>query len=198
MKLYGMLGAGQIICAYVIAELELDCEAIFVDKTFRYSDEFRAISPYGRVPVLVPDKGSPIFESLAIILYLLEQDSENKLCPSRNAPTYGRFLSWMTYLATTFYPVCLRWHYPERYGEPVSVRAKAEVELDMIYGHLECDPHEWVAGDHMTVADCYLYMMMGWDEGREERLLQHPKLERIYASVGGQKTIQDVMAAHND
>lgn len=200
MKLYGMPGAGQIICACVIAELGLECEPVFVDDSFRDSAEFRAISPYGRVPVLVPDQGPPIFESMAITLHLLDHDHENRLRPSPETPEYGRFLSWMAYLATTFYNACLRAHYPERYGEAKSVNAMAEEELDRIYDHLESEAGQWVAGDRMTAADYYLYMLMGWDEGEgcKKRLECHPKLARINAAVGGLETVRQVMAVHGD
>ena len=200
MKLYGMPGAGQIICAMVIAELELNCETVFVNNTDRDSPEFRAISPYGRVPVLVPADGPPIFESLAITLYLLDKDRENRLRPAPDSPEYGRFLSWMAYLATTFYDACLRWHYPDRYGEAVSVRAAAEAELDRIYDHIGNEPHDWVAGDRLTVADYYLYMLIGWDESRERenRFARQPKLARIYDAVGKIDSVRAVMAAHDD
>ena len=42
MKLYGMHGAGQIICALIIEELGLECEAVFVDTAFRDRAAFRA------------------------------------------------------------------------------------------------------------------------------------------------------------
>ena len=198
MKLYGMQGAGQIICALIIEELGLACEAVFVDKDFRDSAAFRAISPYGRVPVLAPDGAPPIFESLAITLYLLEQDHDNRLSPAATDPAHGRFLSWMAYLATTFYDACLRWHYPERYGEAASVHAAAEAELDVIYDHLEKTPGEWLAGDRMTAADYYLYMLIGWDENRSGRLAKHPKINRIHAAIDVLPSTRKVMAQHDD
>ena len=198
MKLYGMRGAGQIICALIIEELGLACEAVFVDKDFRDSAAFRAISPYGRVPVFAPDGAPPIFESLAITLYLLEQDHDNRLSPAATDPAHGRFLSWMAYLATTFYDACLRWHYPERYGEAASVHAAAEAELDVIYDHLEKTPGEWLAGDRMTAADYYLYMLIGWDENRSGRLAKHPKINRIHAAIDVLPSTRKVMAQHDD
>ena len=198
MKLYGMHGAGQIICALIIEELGLECEAVFVDTAFRDRAAFRALSPYGRVPVLAPDEAPPIFESLAITLYLLEQDHDNRLSPATDDPAHGRFLSWMAYLATTFYDACLRWHYPERYGEAASVHAAAEAELDVIYDHIDREPHEWVAGDRLTAADYYLYMLIGWDENRAARLAKHPKINRIHAAIGALPSTRKVMALHYD
>ena len=197
MKLYGREGSGQIICAYVIKKLQLDCDIIFVDEPFTNSDAFRAISPYGRVPALETDTGEAIFESLAITLYLLEQDKANSLSPSREDPAYGRFLSWMAYLATTFYDACLRWHYPDRYGESSSTKAMADQELDTIYDHVEREPHDWLAGTEKTIADCYLYMMMTWDEGRKRRLETRPKMKRIFDAIQSDKTMQEIMAVHD-
>lgn len=197
MKLYGMPGSGHIICAYIVAELGIDCETVFPDKATRDSAAFRAISPYGRVPVLAENGMEPVFESLAIVLRLLDLDVDARMAPPKDDTGYGRFLSWMVYLSSTFYHTCLRWHHPEKYGEATSVRQKADEEFDLIYAHIEASPHAWLAGDRMTVADVYLYMVMTWDMGRAKRLLAHPKMARIFNGVASDATVQAVMAHHD-
>lgn len=115
--LYAMHGAGSIIAEIMFEELGIKANLLYPDEAERNTPQFRAISPYGRIPVLVTDQGQPIFESLAIVLMLLEHDHDGKLAPPQGSAGYAGFLSWITYLATTLYPAVLRYHYPDRYGK---------------------------------------------------------------------------------
>ena len=72
MKLYAMHGAGSIVAEIMMEDMEIGCDIVYPTDNDRQSAAFRAISPYGRIPVLVTDDGQPVFESLAIILMLLQ------------------------------------------------------------------------------------------------------------------------------
>ena len=196
--LYAMHGAGSIIAEIMFEELGIKANLLYPDEAERNTPQFRAISPYGRIPVLVTDQGQPIFESLAIVLMLLEHDHDGKLAPPQESAGYAGFLSWITYLATTLYPAVLRYHYPDRYGEENTVRAKALEEMNWIYDHIEAADHDYVAGDIMTVADFYLYMLIDWDEESDVNLASRHKINRIMDVVGARPSVQMVMARQED
>lgn len=196
--LYAMHGAGSIIAEIMFEELGIKANLLYPDEAERKTPQFRAISPYGRIPVLVTDQGQPIFESLAIVLMLLEHDHDGKLAPPQGSAGYAEFLSWITYLATTLYPAVLRYHYPDRYGEENTVRAKALEEMNWIYDHIEAADHDYVAGDIMTVADFYLYMLIDWDEESDVNLASRHKINRIMDVVGARPSVQAVMARQED
>ncbi len=196
--LYAMHGAGSIIAEIMFEELGIKANLLYPDEAERNTPQFRAISPYGRIPVLVTDQGQPIFESLAIVLMLLEHDHDGKLAPPQGSSEYAGFLSWITYLATTLYPAVLRYHYPGRYGEENTVRAKALEEMNWVYDHIEAADHDYVAGDIMTVADFYLYMLIDWDEESDVNLASRHKINRIMDVVGARPSVQMVMARQED
>lgn len=196
--LYAMHGAGSIIAEIMFEELGIKANLLYPDEDERNAPAFRSISPYGRIPVLVTDKGQSVFESLAIVLTLLEHDNAGKLAPRQGTAEYAEFLSWITYLATTLYTAVLRYHYPERYGEGVSVRRKAIEEINLVYDHIEAADHDFVAGDQMTVADFYLYMLIDWDEESDENLKSRSKINRIMDAVGGLASVKAVMARQED
>ena len=88
--------AGRIV--WLLEELELPYELnamAFHPKDLK-SDEHRARHPLGRVPVL-DDGDISIYESGAIVEYVLERHKNGGLKPAVDAPEYPAYLQWLHY-----------------------------------------------------------------------------------------------------
>ena len=88
--------AGRII--WLLEELELPYEVnnmAFHPKDLK-SDEHRARHPLGRVPVL-DDGEIRIYESGAIVEYILERHKNGGLKPEVDSPEYPGYLQWFHY-----------------------------------------------------------------------------------------------------
>ena len=88
--------AGRIV--WLLEELELPYEInkmAFHPKDLK-SDEHRARHPLGRVPVL-EDGDIQIFESGAIVDYVLERHKNGGLKPAVDADTFPDYLQWFHY-----------------------------------------------------------------------------------------------------
>ncbi len=88
--------AGRII--WLLEELELPYEVnrlAFHPKDLK-SDEHRARHPLGRVPVL-DDGDVRIYESGAIVEYILERHGGGRLKPSVQSAEYPEYLQWFHY-----------------------------------------------------------------------------------------------------
>ncbi len=88
--------AGRIV--WLLEELELPYEInhmAFHPKDLK-SDEHRARHPLGRVPVL-EDGDVMIYESGAIVEYVLERHKNGGLKPAVDAPEYPEYLQWFHY-----------------------------------------------------------------------------------------------------
>jgi glutathione S-transferase len=88
--------AGRIV--WLLEELELPYELNRMDfhpKDLK-SDEHRARHPLGRVPVLT-DGDVTIYESGAIVEYILERHKNGGLKPAVDAPEYPYYLQWFHY-----------------------------------------------------------------------------------------------------
>ena len=88
--------AGRIL--WLLEELELPYELNRMDfhpKDLK-SDEHRARHPLGRVPVL-EDGDISIFESGAIVEYILERHRNGGLKPPVDSPLYPEYLQWFHY-----------------------------------------------------------------------------------------------------
>ena len=58
--------------------------------------EYLKVHPMGRVPVL-EDNGEKIFESGAIVQYVLAKYGEGKLVPTPSDPAFANYLQWLHY-----------------------------------------------------------------------------------------------------
>lgn len=88
--------AGRIM--WLLEELELPYELNRMDfnpKDLK-SDEHRARHPLGRVPVLDDDDVS-IYESGAIVEYVLERHKNGGLKPAGDSPLFPEYLQWFHY-----------------------------------------------------------------------------------------------------
>jgi len=80
--------------------LDYEIETLPFDPNALKSVDYLALNPFGKVPVLVDD-GLIMFESVAIIQYLLEHYADGNLEPPRKSPEYGLFLQWMHFGEST-------------------------------------------------------------------------------------------------
>lgn len=102
MKLYHCKGSRSTRVLWLLEELGLDyeIEELPFDPKALKSADYLELSPFGKVPVLVDDTVT-MFESVAIIQYLLEHYGEGRLRPQHESPHYGEFLQWLHFGEST-------------------------------------------------------------------------------------------------
>lgn len=86
----------------MLEELGVDyqLETMPFDPKALQSADYLELNPFGKVPVLVDDSVT-MFESVAIIQYLLEHYADERFEPPRKSPEYGKFLQWMHFGEST-------------------------------------------------------------------------------------------------
>lgn len=95
--------AGRIV--WLLEELGLEYELNRMDfhpKDLK-SDEHRARHPLGRVPVL-DDGDVSLFESGAIVEYLVARHSDGRLKPEVDSPLFPEYLQWFNYVEGMIMP----------------------------------------------------------------------------------------------
>ncbi|UQA59121.1 glutathione S-transferase family protein [Polyangium aurulentum] len=121
--------------------------------------EYLALNPNGKVPLLVAE-GKPIFEGLAILLYLGERFGVDKgLFPPPNADRAEAF-KWMAWASVTLYEATVRLlrntleRFPADERNP-KVAEGARNDLAQAIGILdrELDGKEYLVGNQFSLAD---------------------------------------------
>jgi len=88
--------AGRIVWLLEELELPYDINKMAFHPQDLKSDEHRARHPLGRVPVL-DDGDITIFESGAIVEYVIARHKNGGLKPSENSPLFPEYLQWFHY-----------------------------------------------------------------------------------------------------
>ena len=88
--------AGRIVWLLEELELEYDINKMAFNPKDLKSDEHRARHPLGRVPVL-DDGDVRIYESGAIVEYVIERHKNGGLKPEISDPLYPEYLQWFHY-----------------------------------------------------------------------------------------------------
>jgi len=65
--------------------------------------EYRELSPLGYIPALGLDDGSTLFESAAIVSFLVTVHPEQGMAPQPGSNEFGEFLTWLHFMSTNLY-----------------------------------------------------------------------------------------------
>lgn len=154
MKLYHCPNSRSVRIVWLLEELGLDYDLeVFPlgDKAMRTPD-YLAIHPGGRVPAL-QDGDVTIFESGAIVQYLLARHGGGRMVPNAESADFPAYLQWLHYaegmimpqvniimVETVFLP-------PERRNDTNVARARKL--LGRMVGAVDqrMEGREWIAGD---------------------------------------------------
>jgi len=117
--------------------------------------ELKAIHPVGKSPVIT-DNGKTVFESGAIVDYLIRRHAGGKLQPDPATPAYDDYQMWMHYAeGSAMLPLMLNL-YVSRLGDggkPLHARIESEIanHLGYLDGHLK--GRDYLLGKDFTGAD---------------------------------------------
>ena len=98
MKLYFAPNSRAVRIAWLLEELGLEYEVekyTVGDRALR-TPEYYKIHPMGRIPVL-EDGETRIYESGAIVQYLLARHGKGKFVPDVHDPSFPEYLQWLHY-----------------------------------------------------------------------------------------------------
>jgi glutathione S-transferase len=173
LRLYWRPGTSSLAPHAALAEIGVAYELIRIERDAAQTDPaYLSLNPMGVVPTLV-DGDTVVTESAAILLYLADRHPEASLVPAERA----EFYRWLIFMTNTLQATLLRLIYPERYGtEGVREIAAADAGryFDLIDDRLE--GRHWLAGDHRTAADLFLFMLTRWGRRLEPESWSRPSL----------------------
>lgn len=173
LKIYHVPRTRSMRVIWLCEELAVPYEVVLVDFSpeYRASPEWRRLSPTGKVPVM-QDDGLTMFESGAMVQYILEKHGGGRLQPSPGSAASALYLQWCWFAeATLARPLGDIVHHtllkPEAERIPAVVddaRDRALVCIDALEGALV--GRDYLLGDDFTAAD----IMMGYSLALAKRV----------------------------
>ncbi len=181
--LYWRPGAASMAPHAALAEIGADYTLVEIGREKAQEDpDYRELNPLGVVPTLLDDEqGLVLTESAAILLWLGDCFPESQLAPADRADYYR----WLVFLTNTVQTAMLRWFYPERYGSEEEVARAATRDAAEAFDILDraLAGRTWIAADHRTGADLFLFMLTRWGRRLEPAAWDRPNLRRHFLAA---------------
>jgi len=197
MKLYYAPGACSLSPHIVLRELGLPVELKKVntkDKTFDGGGDYRKVNARGYVPALELDNGQVLTEGPAIVQYLADQKPESGLAPKAGSLERYRLMEWLNFLTSEvhkqFSPL-FKPNTPEDY-KPIA-RENIATRFDWIEQQLA--GKDYLTGKTFSVADAYLFVLLGWTKFTGIDLARWPNIQAFHARVGARPKVQEALRA---
>lgn len=117
--------------------------------------ELKAIHPVGKSPVITDD-GKTVYESGAIIDYVIRRHAGGRLQPDPATPAYDDYMMWMHYAEGSAMLPLLLHLYVSRLGEggaPLQPRIESETANHLGYLDRHLKGRSFLMGDTFTGAD---------------------------------------------
>jgi len=189
---------------FVLNELAVDFKLTLVDRKTdaQKSAEYLAINPAGRIPTLVDDSQA-IFESAAICLHLAEQHPHAQLVPAIGESIRPKFFQWLMYLTNTLQAELMIYFYPENHTSHTDQHANIVTTQVQRIGDIlalldnELKNKGYLVGEHLTVCDYYLLMLLVWCDDLEKPPTGYDNLANYLKNLAKRPAVKQVAKKEN-
>jgi glutathione S-transferase len=197
MKLYYSPAACSLSPHIAAREAGVPIELVRVDLDKHQTADgadYYGINPKGYVPFLVRDDGSTLSEGPAIVQYLADLAPASGLAPAAGTAERYRLMEWLNYISTELHkgmgslfdgamPADYKTVIKERIGK----------RFDFVTRSLGSKPY--LTGEQFTVADGYLFTVLGWTQWLGIDLAAWPVLTQFVARVGARPKVVEALKA---
>ena len=185
MKLYYMTGACSMASNIALREAGLKFELVQVDrKTRRAADglDFPEVNPKNYVPALTLDSGETLTENVVLLQYIADRNPAAKLAPPAGTMERYRLMEWLSFINSeihkAFSPLF------RDLPEAVKDYARSNLQTRLDYAQRALGSKSYLMGEQYTVADTYLFVVLGWGAHVNVDIGRWPQLKRLHERVG--------------
>jgi glutathione S-transferase len=204
-KLHNVRAWGSISTHCLLEEMEVPYTNIWMTAEQVKAPEFRDISPLGLIPALGLADGRSLFESAAIVSFLVAAHPAKRLAPPAGSADHGEFLSWLHFMSANLYQTnnlafSSAHHYAMNESHAAFIVARATERADQYWGMLDrrlAENGPWLMGDAFSALDLYAFMLSLW--GRPSEAALHAKFSRVASltmAVRARPKLKATLEAH--
>ncbi|MFO0997966.1 MAG: glutathione transferase GstA [Alphaproteobacteria bacterium] len=197
MKLFYSPGACSLSPHIVLREagLKFDLEQVDLGtKKTKSGGDYLKVNPKGSVPALEIDGGQVLSEGAAIVQYIADKAPASKLAPAAGTPERYRLMEWLNYIATELHGGFGPLFNPKIPADwkAISIQALGK-RFDFISNALK--GKSYLMGEVFTVADAYLFTILGWTKYMDIDLGQWPVLKAYCERVAARPAVAAALKA---
>lgn len=193
MKLYYAKGACSLSVHITLNEMGIPCEFESVDlktKKTQSGEDFYKVNPKGEVSTLLLDNGEIITENAVILQYLADQYKKTDFLPPVGDFARYRVLEWLNFITTDIHK-----GFSPLFNHEVPLEEKERIFIPAIKRKFALvdaalADHEFIVGDHYTLPDGYLFVMITWLFAFKIEISEWKYLARYYESIKARPAVQ--------
>lgn len=197
MKLYYSPGACSLSPHIVLHETGLPFTAVLAStKTKKLQDgtDFHTINELGYVPVLELDNGERLREGPAIVQYLADRVPDRRLAPPAGTLARYRLMEWLNFISTELHKGFGALFNPA-FADAAKTIVRAQLERRIGEAERRLGSRSYALGEDFTVADAYLFTVLGWAKYVNVDLSPWPGLGAYLGRVAARPAVQAALAA---
>ncbi|XP_037729132.1 glutathione S-transferase D6-like [Drosophila subpulchrella] len=176
-------GCRTVIMVAKALGLELNKKLVSPMDGDHLKPEFVKLNPQHTIPTLV-DNGLSIWESRAIAVYLIEQYGKDDSLFPKDPKKQALINQRLNFDLGTLYDSFANYYYPlVRTGKPGSAEDFKKIETSFGYLNIFLEGQDYVAGDHLTVADIAILSTVSTFDILDFDLSKYPNVARWYANA---------------
>lgn len=195
MKLFYKTGACSLSPHIVLLEANLPFTLEKVDlatKKTEHGDDFLKINPKGQVPTLLLDDGSILTEGVAIVQFLADKVPGRNLIPANGTLARYHAIEWLNYISAELHKGFSPLFNPKTPDEFKEItKQKLFSQFKYLDGVLS--KQKFILGDDFSVADAYLFTVLGWTKPMHFDLTPYPALTAYITRVGERPAVQEAL-----
>lgn len=195
MKLYYSPGACSLAAHIALREAGIAFEPVLAStKTHQLPDgtDYYSINPLGYVPVLELDDGTRVREVQVVLQYIADLAPTKNLAPANGTLPRYRLQEWLSFISSELHKT-----YSPLFNAAVPDEAKTVFrdKLARRYGWLdgELAGKDFVTGDKLTAADCYLFAVTRWARGQHIDLAPFANIQAWFERMGARPGVQEAL-----
>ena len=201
LKLYYAPKTISIVVAITLEEAGLPYEPLKIDfaSAAQTKPDYLAMNPKGRVPTLINDAGRTMTETGALLEYIAALAPDAGLVPT-DLEQAAQMRAVMYYLASTMHVAHAhrmrgtRWADDPKSHADMAAKVPETMAQCCAYVEGNCLQGDYVAGDALTLADPYLFVIATWLEGDGVDVANYPKLAAFMQRMEARNSVKSVRA----
>lgn len=156
--------------------------------------DFYRINPKGQVPVLQLEDGSQLTEGPVIAQYLADFARAGSLLPAPGTLARYRVMEWQNYITSELHK-----SFTPLFNPALDVHTKTLLagllrkKLEWVDSQLR--GRLYLTGESFTVADAYLFVVLGWSKFVQLEISDLAELRSFMARVSGRPAVREAMKA---
>lgn len=204
MKLYYSTGSCSMSCHIALEEAGAPYTGIEVswDKNLNVA-ELEKLNPLGVVPLLANDQGKTLTQNVAILEFIADSKPDSRLLPKAGTWERAEAMSWLSFVAADFHKAFVPLFALSYMSKsPEAQKEIRQYAVNSVQGYLKHIDENlvgkaYLTGNDFTVADAYLFTVLGWCKWLEINAFAHPNIKSYAQRVLARPAVKKVVDLHD-